>query len=499
MNEDKSWTAPPRVLVVDDERVVCESVRRVLVDEGYVVETSTSSRKGLEMIERESYDLLLLDIKMPEIDGIEFLREARGISPDTQVIIITGYATIRTAVEAIRLGAFDYLQKPVGPDQLMIAVARALERKHLLQLTQRLRSELETRHRIGNVICASPGMRKVMQLVEKVAPTSSTVLVSGDTGTGKELIARAIHYNSPRRDAPFVVADCAALTESLLESELFGHVRGSFTGAIKDRKGLVETARGGTLLLDEIGTISPKVQGSLLRLLQEREIRPVGSDDAVRVDVRLIAATNRSLQEMVDAGEFREDLFYRLSVFTIDLPPLRERTQEIPLLTHHFMERFGEEFARGVQGIAPRAMSALEAHDWPGNVRELENVVERAVLLAEGPTIDVDDLPTIIGEGQSHEWESVPSDARALARKKKELRHGAVDRLEKLFVLKALKSSRWNVTRAADAVGMQRPNLHALMRKHGIVLPRTSPSHASDDDPDTDADAEEKPAETSVS
>ena len=470
IEEEKSWTTPPKVLAVDDEQVVCESIRRVLTEEGYEVATSTSSRAGLDLLRKESYDLLLLDIKMPEMDGIEMLRAARDISPETEVLIVTGYATIETAVEAIKLGAFDYLEKPVSPPQLLVATARALERKHLVDLTRRLRSELETRHRIGNVICSSPAMRKVMQLVSRVAPTNSTVLITGETGTGKDVIARAIHYNSSRRDGPFVVADCASLTESLLESELFGHVRGAFTGAVKDRKGLAETARGGSLFLDEISTISPSVQGSLLRLIQEREVRPVGSDKPVAVDVRLIAATNKDLQTLVDSGEYREDLFYRLSVFTIRLPPLRERTEEIPLLAHHFVERFAKEFGKRIDSITPRAMAVLEAHDWPGNVRELEHAMERAVLLADGRTIDVESIP-LGGEHSAAVWSDVPDDAATLADRKQELRASAVDRLERLFVLKALRRSAWNVSQAARNVGMARPNLHALMRKHGISSP----------------------------
>ncbi len=300
----------------------------------------------------------------------------------------------------------------------------------------------------------------------------STVLITGETGTGKDVIARAIHYNSARKDGPFVVADCASLSESLLESELFGHIRGAFTGAVKDRKGLAETARGGTLFLDEISTISPQVQGSLLRLLQEREIRPVGSDKPVSVDVRLIAATNRELQELVDEGSFREDLFYRFSVFTIRLPPLRDRREEIPLLAHHFVQRFAEEFGKQIEVITPPAMALLEAHDWPGNVRELEHAMERAVLLADGRTIDLEAIPSG-AEQASGMWEEVPDDASALAERKQELRAGAVERIERLFVLKALRAAAWNVSQAARNVGMARPNLHALMRKHGI----TSPDH----------------------
>jgi len=469
MSDEKSWAEPPRVLTVDDEEVVCESIRRVLSGEGYDVQTSTSSREGLELVRREVFDLLLLDIKMPEMDGIELLRAARSVSPETEVIIITGYATIETAVEAVKLGAFDYLEKPVSPPQLIVAAARALERKHLLDLTNRLRSELESRHKIGNVVCSSAQMRKVMRMVSKVAPTNSTVLITGETGTGKDVIARAIHYNSRRKDGPFVVADCASLSESLLESELFGHVKGAFTGAVKERKGLAETARGGTLFLDEIGTLSPQLQSSLLRLIEEREVRPVGSDKTVSVDVRLIAATNEKLEELVETGEFRQDLFYRLSVMTIELPPLRERREEIPLLAHHFLEKYSDQLDKEIAGITPQAMAVLEAHDWPGNVRELEHVVERAVLLAD-ETVDLEDIP--LGAGASAvDWADVPDDARVLAARKKEIRARSVDQLERLFVLKALRNAGGNVSEAARSVGMKRPNLHALMRKHDIEAP----------------------------
>jgi DNA-binding NtrC family response regulator len=464
--------------VIDDEAAVCEGIRRVLHGEGYEVTTTCSPRDGIDLLRKKSFDLLLLDIKMPELNGMKVLQESRASSPNTEVVIITGYATIETAIDAIRQGAFEYLPKPVGPEKLLITVARALERRHLLDLTQRLRSELESRHRIGRLVCSSAKMQKVMQLVAKVAPTNSTILISGDTGTGKDCIAKAIHYNSPRRDEPFIVADCSALNESLLESELFGHVRGAFTSAVRNRQGLVEAARGGTLFLDEIATLSPRIQSSLLRLLQEREIRPVGSDKTVSVDVRVVAATNKNLLELVEGGRFREDLYYRLAVFTISLPALRDRIEEVPLLSHHFLEKYAEEFAKQVNGIRPRALSALEVHDWPGNVRELENVIERAVLLTDTEFIDVDALPTILGEHSALEAEDIPLDARSLALRKKELRAEAVERLEKLFVIRALQQSRWNVTQAALGVDMQRPNFHALMRKYGITVPRVASNPA---------------------
>jgi DNA-binding NtrC family response regulator len=478
MQDRQDWKLSPSILVIDDEAAVCEGIRRVLHGEGYEVTTTCSPRDGIDLLRKKSFDLLLLDIKMPELNGMKVLQESRASSPNTEVVIITGYATIETAIDAIRQGAFEYLQKPVGPEKLLITVARALERRHLLDLTQRLRSELESRHRIGRLVCSSPKMQKVMQLVAKVAPTNSTILISGDTGTGKDCIAKAIHYNSPRKDEPFIVADCSALNESLLESELFGHVRGAFTGAVRNREGLVEAARGSTLFLDEIATLSPRIQSSLLRLLQEREIRPVGSDKTVSVDVRVIAATNKDLLQLVEAGTFREDLYYRLAVFTISLPALRDRIEEVPLLSHHFLEKYAEEFEKQINGIRPRALSALEVHDWPGNVRELENVIERAVLLTDTEFIDVDALPTILGEHSALEAEDTPVDARSLALRKKELRAEAVERLEKLFVIRALQQSQWNVTQAALGVDMQRPNFHALMRKYGIAVPRVASNPA---------------------
>jgi DNA-binding NtrC family response regulator len=481
MQEKQDWHLTPSVLVIDDEAVVCESIQRVLGEEGYDVTTTCVPQEGIALLQQRSFDLLLLDLKMPGLSGMEVLRDARAYAPDTEVVIVTGYATIDTAIDAIRQGAFDYLQKPVAPDQLLIAVARALERRHLLGLTKRLRSELESRHRIGGLVCSSPKMQRVMQLVAKAAPTNSTVLITGETGTGKDCIAKAIHYNSPRKDKPFVVADCSALNESLLESELFGHVRGAFTSAVRDRPGLVQVARGGTLFLDEIATISTRIQSSLLRLLQEHEIRPVGADAYERVDVRLVAATNKNLLELVERGEFREDLYYRLGVFTITLPPLRERIEEIPLLAHHFVEKYATEFGKRVEGIRPRALSALEVHEWPGNVRELENVIERAVLLTDTEFIDVDALPTILGEHSALETEDIPADARALAARKKELRAESVERLEKLFVIKSLQQARWNISDAARGVDMQRPNFHALMRKHGIIVPKTAGGSAEDE------------------
>lgn len=461
-----SWQDPPRVLVLDDEEVVCESIRRVLEGEGYEVEAHTSPAAALEVLRTRPVDLLLLDIKMPEMDGIEVLRRTRQDAPDTEVVVITGYATIDTAVEAIKLGAFDYLEKPVSPPQLVVAAARALERRHLVRLTHRLRSELEGRFGVGNIICSAPSMRKTLHLMERVAPTNSTVLIVGETGTGKDLFARAIHYASARRDGPFVVADCASLSESLLESELFGHVRGAFTGAVRDRKGLAESARGGTLFLDEISTVSPQIQGSLLRLLQDHEIRPVGSDRTVPVDVRVVAATNRDLAELVAEGSFREDLYYRLSVFTLVIPPLRQRREDIPLLAHHFLFSFAADFGRSVSTISPEAMAALEAHDWPGNVRELEHTIERAVLLCDGPVLGPEALP-LAGDYPTT-WRDIPTSAEELTLLKRELRHAAVERVERLFVMRALQESGGNVAEAARRAGMARPNFHAMMRRTGV-------------------------------
>jgi len=458
-----------RILVVDDEEIVLRSCLRALGDSGYQTEGVQSGAEALAKIEDGRFDVLILDIMMPRMDGIEVLRRVKETHPDVEIIMITGLAQIDTAVSAMKLGAFDYLPKPFDPDELKLAVERALERRRLLQENLTLKSEVSSRYRLENIIGASPRMQGVYRLIAKCAPTNSTVLLTGENGTGKELVARAIHYNSLRKDGPFVPVDCNALSENLLESELFGHVKGSFTGAVASKRGLFEAARGGTLFLDEIGNISLPTQAKLLRVIQEREFRAVGDTRSQEADVRIIAATNKDLAAMVKAETFREDLYYRINIFPIHVPPLRERREDIPALAFHFLNVFSRELGRKATGFSDGAMSLLTGHGWPGNVRELENTVQRALILAGDGLIRRAHLAGIADSAPRAEQE-VPRTGEALKQAKKAAREKSVEGLEREFVLEALRRNAWNVTRSAGETGMQRANFQALMKKHGIHI-----------------------------
>lgn len=470
-----------RILVVDDEQIVCASCERVLSEEGFDVQSCQDPENGLTMAEQNPYDVILLDLKMPGIGGMEFLRRVKGVRPDTAVIIMTGFAEIATAVEAIKLGAFDYVPKPVTPDQLVVAVGKALETQEILAENRYLRRELQSRYKFENMIGQSAAMQAVYDLVARVCPTSTTVLIRGESGTGKELIARAIHFNSPRKTNRFVAVDCAALNDNLLESELFGHAKGAFTGAVAVKKGLFEVADGGTLFLDEIGNTSVMLQAKLLRVLQQRVFTPVGGTRECATDVRLLAATNKDLEGMVAAGTFREDLFYRLNVIPIVVPPLRKRKEDIPALVMHFLQKFRDETGYNLSDISPDALNLLVDYDWPGNVRELENVIHRAVVLAVGTTVQREHFPPEIRDAASHLTVRIPRTSEELKQQKKELREKAVVEVERRFVLEALKRNAWNVTRAAADVGMQRPNFQALMREHQVSLPKSSPPETAED------------------
>jgi DNA-binding NtrC family response regulator len=463
-----------KILVVDDEEIVCGGCDRVLSEEGYEVNTSQDPQAGLVLAEQNSYDVVLLDLKMPGMSGMEFLRRVKAVRPDTAVVIMTGFAEISTAVEAIKLGAFDYVPKPVTPDQLVVVVGKAIENQAIVAENRYLRRELQSRYKFENIIGSSQAMQAVYDLVARVCPTITTVLIRGESGTGKELIARAIHFNSPRKTARFVAVDCGALHDNLLESELFGHVKGAFTGAVAAKKGLFQAADGGTLFLDEIGNTSLMLQAKLLRVLQERVYTPVGETRECATDVRLVAATNKDLVAMVAEGTFREDLFYRLNVIPIEVPPLRKRKEDIPALAMHFLKKFREETGYSQSEISPDALNLLVDYDWPGNIRELENVVHRAVVLASGATIHSGHLPPEVREASSTMTVRIPRTSEELKQRKKELREQAVEEVERRFVEEALKRNDWNVTRAAADVGMQRPNFQALMRDHQIVLPKAS-------------------------
>ena len=458
-----------RILVADDEEIVIQSCLRVLSGGGFQVDAARDGLEALKAIDENGYDVLILDIKMPKMNGMEVLQRVKEAHPDIDVIMITGLHEIETAVQAMKLGAFDYLPKPFEPEELELVVARAFERRQLLQENISLKSEVGAKYRFENIIGSSPEMQAVYRLIARCAPTNSTVILRGESGTGKELIARAIHYNSLRKDKPFVTVDCTALSESLLESELFGHVKGSFTGAISNKKGLFETADGGTLFLDEIGNISLSTQAKLLRFIEEREFKAVGDTRVQTVNIRMITATNKDLEAMVADGNFRDDLYYRINIFPIEIPPLRERRDDIPPLAVHFLKKFRSEAEHEVREFSAGAMNLLMNLDWPGNVRELENVVHRGVILASGEVIRqghlvniVDMLPRVALD--------VPRTSEDLKRIKKIARQKSVENVEKLFVLGALKRNGWNVTRSAEETGMQRSNFQALMKKYDIRI-----------------------------
>jgi len=464
-----------RILVVDDEEIVIRSCLRILGDDGdCVVEVARDGLEALKKIDDSHYDVLILDIMMPKMDGLEVLRRVKETHPDIDVIMVTGLSQIETAVRSMKLGAIDYLPKPFDPDELKLVVNRALERRQLLQENLALRSEVSSKYRFENIIGASPQMQNVYRLISKCAPTNSTVMLTGESGTGKELIARAIHYNSLRKDKPFVAVDCNSLSENLLESEMFGHVKGSFTGAVVNKKGMFEVADSGTLFLDEIGNISLSTQAKLLRVIQEHEFKAVGDTRTQSANFRLLTATNKDLKAMVADGTFREDLYYRINIFPILIPPLRERRNDIPPLAFHFLKVFSEELGKKVTEYSEGAMTALMHHDWPGNVRELENTIHRAVILATDKVVRQAHLANIIDTRPRLDLE-VPRTSDELKRIKKVTREKSVENIEKLFVLEALKRNAWNVTKSAEETGMQRANFQALMKKYDIRIRGTEP------------------------
>jgi len=447
--------ANPRILVVDDEMIVCESCKRILDEEGYEVETALSGQEAFEKIKESVFDIVITDLKMPTIDGMDVLKHIRKEYPDTIVIMITGFSTVETAVEAMKLGAFDYIPKPFTPDEVSVENIY-------------LRQELQEKYGFHNIVGKSKKMQEIYRIISKVAPTDSTVLIYGQSGTGKELIARAIHFNSLRREKQFVPVDCAVLSENLLESELFGHIRGSFTGAVTTKPGLFEIADGGTVFLDEVGNISLSIQAKLLRVLQEREFTPVGGTKIKKVDIRLIAATNKTLEKMIKEETFREDLYYRLNIVPMYLPSLKERQEDIPLLAIHFLKKYSEEMGKTIKGFTPEAMERLIRYHWPGNVRELENVIERSVVMVDGEMVQPEHLILPKEQEKGEIQIQVPLTSDGLKELKKHLREKAVEDVERAFVTNALERNNGNVTRASEEVGMLRPNFQALMRKYNL-------------------------------
>jgi DNA-binding NtrC family response regulator len=464
------------ILVADDDAVIREGLRRILSREGYQVETQPNGRLAMDRLQEAAFDLLITDLKMPGMSGMEVLQAVRVLQPEMPVILITGFAAVDNAVEVMQKGAADYLAKPFTNEEILGKVRKALDARAVLLDEIYLRRELQDLHGFDCLLGESREMQKVYQRILQVAPTDSTVLITGESGTGKELVARAIHAHSQRRDQAFVAVDCTSLAESLLESELFGHVKGSFTGAIQTKRGLFEVADGGTLMLDEIGNLSQTIQAKLLRVLQEREVTPIGGTQPIPINIRLVAATNTNLRDMVARGEFRYDLFFRLNIIPINLPPLRERKGDLMLLAGNFLKRFAEENGKDVRGFAPEAVRALEEHDFPGNVRELENLIERAVVLAMSDLIQPQDLE-MPGKDSAQTGvspEDVPRNIDELKERKRLLREQAVEPLERAFLIAALERNGWNVTRAAEEVGILRPNFQAMLKKQGI-----SPRHYS--------------------
>lgn len=460
----------PRILVVDDERSMRELLSIVLAREGYQVVAAESGRQALRVLERQPIDLLISDIKMPDMSGVDLLRAAREADHDVAGIMITAFASTDTAVEALRLGASDYLTKPFDVDELKIVVRNAIERRQLRQENLALKRALDTTHQFAGIIGRSEAMVSVFRLIETIAPTSSTVLITGESGTGKELAARAIHAQSLRRDRPFVAVNCGALTETLLESELFGHMRGAFTGAATNKKGLVEVADRGTIFLDEVSEMSPVMQVKLLRVLQERRFRRVGGTEEVQADIRVVAATNRDLAALVAEGRFREDLYYRINVIPLHLPPLRERREDIRLLAEHFVARFAAQMGKPVTGISAAAVACLEAYPWPGNIRELENALERAVALEATPTILPESLPEPVREGGARVLSLVP---RAEA-SRPVLPDGGFDlerhvrAIEREYIAEALRRANGVKVRAAEMLGMSFRSFRYYLKKYNL-------------------------------
>lgn len=468
-----------RILVVDDEPRICHNCEKILTKSNYAVDYAYNGQDALALFSESPHDVVVTDLKMSRLGGMEVLRRVRAISPDTMVIVITGYSTVSSAVEVMKLGAFDYLPKPFTPDELRAVVDQAVTARKVRQenrnhLEQTRRASKTTHQLVGN----SAKMKKVVKMIAKVAPTDATVLIYGDSGTGKELVARAVHANSQRADKVFFAVDCGTLSGNLLENELFGHAKGAFTGAHKEKEGIFKKADGGTVFLDEIGNIDIDVQGKLLRFLESREFIPIGRTTAEKVDIRLILATNQNLEAMVDSGQFRHDFYYRIFVYPIYLPVLKDRAEDIVPIAYHFIDQFAAQMDKPVKGLTDDALKHLVSRDWPGNVRQLRNVLERAVIQCETDLIELKDLT--FGDPRDELnllLENVPENNEELKRVKKEIRLRAVREVEKNFIIQALNRSDWNVTLAARQVGMKRTNFQTMMRKYGIRRPKEKPTH----------------------
>jgi DNA-binding NtrC family response regulator len=444
------------ILIIDDEEAIRDSCSQALKREGYTVKTAKDGKEGLKSFRQNFFHSVLLDLKLPGLDGMEVLSRIKEENPETPVIIITGYASIESAVEAIKRGASDYLPKPFTPEQLRVIVKKALDNRKILLENIYLREELEKKSEFDMVVGKSKAMEKVLDVVKRISSSDSTVLITGESGTGKELLAREIHNHCPRKKAPFVVVDCGALVETLFESELFGHVKGSFTGAHETKHGRFEVANGGTIFLDEISGIGLNIQAKLLRVIQEREVTRVGSTKPLKVDVRILVATNENLEDLVRKEKFREDLFYRLSVVPIHLPPLRERKEDITLLVDHFLKKYNRRARKKINSISPKVEKALMEYDWPGNIRELENTIERAVVLSKGNEIELEDL---MYHGISTATSLFPP-VRG--------KYHTLDNIEKEYIKAVLLTQQGNKSKTAKILGIDRKTLWAKVKKYKI-------------------------------
>jgi DNA-binding NtrC family response regulator len=449
-------TRKARVLAIDDEATMVEWLKTLLEQEGYEVRTALAGTRAEELFRTWRPDVVVTDLVLPDIDGLELLKRFKQVAEEAEVIVLTGHGSVPRAVEAIRAGAYSFVEKPVEPDTLIAMLDKAVERRDLRSENQQLRQQLQGPLKIANIVGRSRKMHELLEMVQNVAPSDANCLIQGENGTGKELIGNAIHSLSKRVRGPFIKVNCAAIPKDLIESELFGYKKGAFTGALNDKEGLFEMANGGSLLLDEIGEMPAYLQTKLLRVLQEREYRPIGSDRLVRVDFRLICATNIDVDTALREGRIREDLYFRINTITFKVPALRERTEDIPLLCEHFLDKFRQRYQRTIRSISPAAYQTLIRHRWPGNVRELENVIERGVLVSKGAEITVDDLPETVRQ------EAAPAAEFTLPP------HRTLAEIEKMAIVQTLQRTNWNKQEAAQILGLYRPTLYSKMKKHAI-------------------------------
>jgi len=449
--------------VIDDEPIIHEVLSQLLTSEGYEVELSASGEEALEKHSSQAYDLILLDLLMPGLDGIEVLKGIKKIDPQAIVIIITAYASVESAIAAMKMGAFDYIQKPFKHDELLLTIKRALDHKNLQEENIRLKSELSRKFGFDNIIGKSKPMLKIFELINAIAPTRSTILIQGESGTGKELVARAIHLHSDRRNFPFIVVNSGSLPPDLLESHLFGHVKGAFTGAVTQKKGLFEAADKGSIFFDEISTLNPETQAKLLRVMQDKEFMRLGGTRTIRVDTRIIAATNTDLEELIVQKKFRQDLFYRLNVIKIELPPLRERKEDIPLLVKHFVRLYSQENKKNIEGVTEDVMEILLDYDWPGNVRELENLIERAVVLTNSRYITRSSLPAFLLPGAPGQESSAnPTGELTLKEQTRQF--------QKRIIVEALRKAKGVQVKAAQSLGLKATTLNEMIKRLNIDL-----------------------------